>query len=927
MSVQTVKVQLADGSVQRLTQAQLQEQINQGKITADAARPYLLQFEDQEVGDNVQFSNGAKDKPPVDEKTGNPGADAAAQNVAGTKALSDAITKAQEGDTTAIIDLAKAGNKDAIDFCNQNGVKLDEAKPVSGRDYVVGVAPQKIYDLFDAIDGTKEGVTPQQKQEALDELYSLMPNSISKEPTANGTSFYDYAVYLLQTNGYEDKDKKIPEMQAPAGVSAGDHVDVRSQSIRYNEAEAKAQTSFDIHRQYMLNAYDKINTGQVQLNFGDQDAKVKKHLRENERTLRGSGNLQEIVVIPDSPKEAKKAAEARYEQLVKEAKANGTWDDKYPPVRKLFGGTLRGIRNMATVAKRNLEEQKKQFAQLAADYDALDKQYNDLNAQIDNAGPNERATIIEQMQQIAQQKSDIETRATDLAKTMAKTAIDANIFNEDGSINKDAYQFAMYNFAGDDYRGNIDERKALINASGDEENNSKKMTMRDTGKAFRAANFESEQNHQLGMQLGVAALELGLGFLTGLLGGSLLGKVTATAVGSVTTITNTVNTTTTRQWVVDVPGTEGKWISVPDGQGGYTQRWQPGTEEVGHWAETTTAGPTSSTSETKEGDAVTNTAKISPAKAGLLGMLGAAPGALMHALSIRDNGGRDRFRGLTADKVVKGDPSLSEYTNTVIQATRDYARANGVDDDELALMVQLAIGGTATKKANDREIAAIVPKVIAAIDYLKDHPEAHLLEKDTELTQVEGTSKPDPVKPTKPTDPIVPPDEPDEPVKGEYHVHEPNYFFDVKGRSALNYIEVVYPNFHRLSDADKQKVIAAFDEANPNVRGHEYYYGRQYDKPDGSGKFDQKGLPVYFPEVDLGDGRTLKPDLSKKPKPGRIVPGKGGKRRPFADPNGGYVAPGNDKSHVDNEKRYPNTPKGREDAAKDDAARKKTQNQ
>ena len=188
--------------------------------------------------------------------------------------------------------------------------------------------------------------------------------------------------------------------------------------------------------------------------------------------------------------------------------------------------------------------------------------------------------------------------------------------------------------------------------------------------------------------------------------------------------------------------------------------------------------------------------------------------------------------------------------------------------------------------------------------------------------------KPQETVETKPVNPVQGPDETEEEeIVGDAHndkkvivENKANYFFNIKGNGASQYMNAVYPGFEKLKPADRQKVINAFKQANPYVWGRDYDANRNYDDLNG-GKYKDKGLPVYFPTVDLGNGRVLVPDLNAKPKPIAINPR--GKAAPKADNNNHNSSRteeswGAGKEHVEGEPQY----KTREEAVAADKKRK-----
>lgn len=356
-------------------------------------------------------------------------------------------------------------------------------------------------------------------------------------------------------------------------------------------------------------------------------AKAARHIGER------AGNVDNVEKIFTNKEEYKKAVE--------EAKKDGTWDKKHPKYTLLDGKALEGAKKMAQDAKKNIEQD------LAT--------YNKFKAVYENA------------------KNDVEkqnafTEMVDAAKRINNYYDASQMFDENGEINKDAYQRTMIRYTGGDFKGNLDERKVLADDADVSKGKAKDM--------LKAGGLDVEKDYTWAMRGGALAFGLGTGGLIGLLGGGAVATAVATAVGATASTVVTNNNYTT-----DITGPNGEH---------YLDRQSTSTT-------VTTTGAT---------DPVVDTATktISKGQQALRGLYGAIPAALLSAILTKDNGGRDVFNGASVEqvlanaKLVRGKEN-QELVQKIIDIPNDKLTPR-----QKAAIIYATMGDATGKKVNTEEL-------------------------------------------------------------------------------------------------------------------------------------------------------------------------------------------------------------------------------
>lgn len=128
---------------------------------------------------------------------------------------------------------------------------------------------------------------------------------------------------------------------------------------------------------------------------------------------------------------------------------------------------------------------------------------------------------------------------------------------------------------------------------------------------------------------------------------------------------------------------------------------------------------------TKDGLPIVNTKKDiarGGLGGGLRGLMSGLPGAIALAAVVKDNGGKDIFKGLSAEAIIeKGgkhiDTQIIGKRNQKIM--KEILGMKNITDDDKVFALQLAYGQLTGKKVNDREMAA----AYEIANFLDKHPE------------------------------------------------------------------------------------------------------------------------------------------------------------------------------------------------------------
>lgn len=411
--------------------------------------------------------------------------------------------------------------------------------------------------------------------------------------------------------------------------------------------------------------YDTKEEAQERFELGDKfkdkraAKKIAKAARQNVESMTGFKSLEKVYTNKEE-----------YKAAVEKAKQDGTWDKDNPKYTLLDGKPLEGARHLQEAAAKKVE-------------DAL-KSYR-LNEEIYNNAktPEDKQAAFEIM--------------TQAATEISKNYLASQMFDKDGNINTEAYQKAMLQYAGSDFKGNIDERKVLAKDAD--------VKKRHTDNMLEAAGLDAEKDYTWAMRAGVLAAGLGSGALVGLLGGGAVATAVATAV-------STSHSSATAELNVSIPTPGGEYNAFI----------------------TTTVENTST-------NVVTQTASkaISNGTKALNGLLGAAIPSILAALSMKDNGGKDVFNGAAVMDVLENPDQVKGRQNKAImnklvdmEITGDPVR----DKIIKAAILTEAMSDKTGKKVNTRELTA----AFAAVDYLKDHPELITPEKKQEISTPPSTT-------------------------------------------------------------------------------------------------------------------------------------------------------------------------------------------
>ncbi len=410
--------------------------------------------------------------------------------------------------------------------------------------------------------------------------------------------------------------------------------------------------------------YDTKEEAQERFELGDKfkdkraAKKIAKAARQNVESMTGFKSLEKVYTNKEE-----------YKAAVEKAKADGTWDKDNPKYTLLDGKPLEGAKHLQEAAAKKV--------------DAALKSYK-MNEQIYNNAktPEDKEAAFEIMKQAATEIND--------------NYLASQMFDKDGNVNTEAYQKAMLQYAGSDFKGNIDERKVLAKDAD--------VKKRHTDNMLEAGGLDAEKDYTWAMRAGVFVAGLGSGALAGLLGGGATATAVASAVATATSsATATAHSSATAELDVNIPTPGGEYNAFV-------------TTTVENTVTTTVVNTATST--------VTDTATkaISNGTKALNGLLGSAIPSILAALAVKDNGGKDVFNGAAVMDVLENPDQVKGRQNKAImnklvdmEITGDPVR----DKIIKAAILNEAMSDKTGKKVNTRELIA----AFAAAEHLKENPD------------------------------------------------------------------------------------------------------------------------------------------------------------------------------------------------------------
>lgn len=470
--------------------------------------------------------------------------------------------------------------------------------------------------------------------------------------------------------------------------------------------------------------------------------------------------------------------EEEYKAAVKQAKEDGTWDKDNPKYTLLDGKALEGAKRLHEKSKTSVEEALKSY-----------HKYKDIYE--NGATPADKNKAFQVM--------------VKAAEYIQRDYNASQMFNEDGSVNTEAYQKTMLQYTGSDFKAGLDERKVLKGSAEVKNKTTKDM--------FEVANLDVRKNYTGVMKAGAATLALGTGALTGLLGGGVVAQAVASAAATATaTATANASATATNHWTAS------------------------NGEEFFDSVEATDTQTTTVTSTATKVAEATN--KISKGEMALRGLAGAVLPAVIAAITVKDRGEKDIFKGASVDEVLSQKAKVSGKANQAVmdkilnmEITGDKNR----DKEIKAAILQTSIGERTGKSVNTRELVA----AYEAANFVKNNP--HLVEPEK---AEEPVSTPAVSTPTV-TTPVTPPPEEED----CYNVNEENIRSEIpviKYGGPWHYSKLyVNGDGTELSEADRravQKQLSSGDNAIQNSR-------------DENNKLTGRALKNEF---QLPNGKTVK---------------------------------------------------------------------
>jgi len=475
-----------------------------------------------------------------------------------------------------------------------------------------------------------------------------------------------------------------------------------------------------------------------------------------------------------------------YKKAVSAAKKDGTWDKDNPKYTLLDGKALEGAKRMQADSAKKVDEALKNYKR----FEAI---YNNPKSDAD--------------------KQQAFKEMCDAAKLLSENYNASQMFDENGNINKEAYQKTMLQYSGTDLKANLDERRALKESADVSKGKTKQM--------FKAAGLDIEKDYTWAMRAGTLAVGVGTGALAGLLGGGLAATAVANAVATATasaTATATATATGTNTTITDVTASNGEqFIDV--------------TEDVFNVTETATTTVTSSA--TKAATDVATDAVSKGTMAGR-GALAALPAAILSAALVKDTGGKDAFNGLSAEQVLKNAQQVKGKANKeLVQKIIDMPN---LTTNQKAAILHEAYGDNTGKKVNTEELVA----AYTAAKYLDEHPELVTPQQATTGT----TSTPTVSTPTVST-PTVSTPTVSTPTEEECHEVETKKDFAklpiMKYRIGPWYIShgYTYEDGSKLSEADRRALQKELTKGENAIR----YSNDDKGKRDGLNVKDEITLP------------------------------------------------------------------------------------
>lgn len=544
--------------------------------------------------------------------------------------------------------------------------------------------------------------------------------------------------------------KEKSKMASDAGKFATDTEILKKQQENYDTKE-KAQTAFELG--------DK---------FKDRRAarKIAKAANQNIESMKSFDALEKIYTNKDE-----------YKAAVEQAKKDGSWDKDNPKFRLLDGKALDGAKELKHLARKKVGDALKS-------YKLNEEVYKNAKTQED------KDAAFEIMKKAATDVNNYYTAS--------------KMFDEKGNIDTKAYQKAMLQYAGSDFKGNLDERKVLAKDAD--------VKKRHTDNMLEAAGLDAEKDYTWAMRGGAATLGLGSGVLTGLLGGGAIATAVATATANATaTATANATATATNHWTAS-----------------------NGEEFFDSVEATDTQTATATATQTV---AATKTAAISKGTMALNGLKSSILSSVLGALAVKDNGGQDVFNGAAVMDVIENPDQVKGRQNKAIMNQLAGMEITGdpVRDKEIkAAILTTAMSDKTGKKVNTRELLA----GYSVAEYLKEHPELVTPKKAEEPVSTPAVSTP------TVTTPVTP-----QPEEDCYNVNEENIRSEIpviKYGGPWHYSKLyVNSDGSELSEADRravQKQLSSGDNAIQNSR-------------DENNKLTGRALKNEF---QLPNGKTVK---------------------------------------------------------------------
>ncbi len=543
----------------------------------------------------------------------------------------------------------------------------------------------------------------------------------------------------VETKVEHKEDQPLTEEQKAAKNDARQKELADIAAMKEKSKSASDAGRFATNTDTLAKQQEQYNTKEKAIEYFDLDGTRKERRAAKKIAKAANQNIESMKAFDSLEKVYTNKEE--YKKAVAKAKDDGTWDKDNPKYTLLDGKALEGAKHLQQEAAKKTEAALKSYK---------------MNEQIYNnaATPEDKAAAFEIMKQAATEIND--------------NYLASQMFDKDGNVNTEAYQKAMLQYAGSDFKGNIDERKVLAKDAD--------VKKRHTDNMLEAAGLDAEKDYTWAMRAGVLALGLGAGAgLPALLGGGATATAVANAVASATASATSSATAT-----ID--------INIPNpGGGGYLGQVTTTVENT----VTTTVTSTATDVATKSLGAGTRA---------LNGLLGAAIPSIIAALAVKDNGGKDVFNGAAVMDVLENPDQVKGRQNKVLMnkiADMDITGDPVRDKTIKAAILTEAMSDKTGKKVNTRELTA----AFAAASELKDHPELLKLN-TTEATSTPETSTPATSTPETSTPATSTPED-------CYNVQEKDIYKTIKVpqyRTGSYYISFGYVNEDgsNLSESDRR---------------------------------------------------------------------------------------------------------------------------